>query len=218
MDDYHEQLGEIAGYILASDDQILSSQQFSNENHTYKGYRAYRSNSVIQITIPHNSGYINVEVSVRLSQRLQNALGEDTLEHLKSEYETDIGQSVSNGEVVDLHLRNSLPNIEDDGTKAALHEIQESIDDPDVRLEWQTYSDTQLVDGFIVFTRLFPDSLSLQEYDAAVNQIDYYAPMIDDEFTNAFGEFVEDLQDDAEESPTGGDEKQEPESTGRGFA
>ncbi|MFB6101161.1 MAG: hypothetical protein ABEJ73_01175 [Haloplanus sp.] len=220
MDEYYETLGRIGACILASDDPIRGSRSFSNSGQLYKGYRVIRNNTAINLVAPSESEYINVETIIQLSVRFRNAIGEDGIKQLHAEYQNDLGQNVDEEEVVDIHLRRNLAEIDTEETQAATTEIERSVTDPDVRLNWITYDDTQLLNGFILRTRLFPDTVSVETYDAAVNRISHYAPRVDEAFTDRFGGFIEEIRDADENLPTGGADEgeSEPESTGRGFA
>ena len=219
MDQFHQLLGTVGGYILASDDTIRRSRNFSNRGKVYKGYQIIRNNSIVDLVSPKESEYINVELSDTLSSKLENSLNEQRVTQLHSEYQNELNQQISVEEAFDMHIRKNLPDIEDKETKSILDELKEIITDPNVRIDWVTYRDTSLLDGFIIYTRLFPDSISLESYDSAVNSISHYGPKIDEGFSDNFGEFVKEFQDEGEKMPTGGSEgEQEPDIPEKGFA
>jgi hypothetical protein len=220
MNEYYETLGRLGACILAADDSIRGSRSFSNGGQLYKGYRVIRNNTAVALVVPSESEYVNVETIIQLSGRFRRAVDAEGIEQLRAEYGNDLGGSVDDEAVIDLHLRRNLAATDADETQAAITDIERSIDDPDVRLNWLTYDDTELLDGFLLRTRLFPDSLSVETYEGAVNRISHYAPRLDDAFTDAFGEFIEELRDADEDLPTGGanEEEREPEISGRGFA
>jgi hypothetical protein len=154
---------------------------------------------------------------VTLSGLFSNAVDNSDLAALQSEYPDEVTQGMNEHDLLDYHLRHSLADTSDDDTQAALSEIEGEVDNPDARLEWKTYNDTDLLNGFILFTRLYPESLSLESYDTAVNLISHYGTQLDDEFFNAFGSFIKEAQSDSEEQPTGsGSDELDP--SGRSFA
>lgn len=217
MDEYHEELGRVGGFILASNDTLNGNTKFTTAGETYKGYRIYRDGAHIRIVSPADSSYLNVEIDVSLSGQFGDAVDEDVLSDLYSQYPKEVTNGMSDHDMADYHVRQSLVDINDDSTQAARREMEELIDDPDVRIEWKTYGDTDLLDGFILYTRLFPDSLTLDAYDAAVNRISHYGKQLDDELRSAFGAFIEEAQSDAEDQPTGsGGDDSGP--SGRSFA
>lgn len=216
MDDYHEELGRIGGFILSSNDTLNSEVKFTSNGETYKGYRINRDGAHMNVVSPDDSTYINVEIDVSLSRQFGDAVDEDVLSDLYSEYPQEVTSGMSDHDMADYHLRQSLVDVNDESTLAARQEMEELIDDPDVRIDWKTYSDTDLLDGFILYTRLFPDALSLEAYDAAVNRISHYGKRLDDELRSAFGGFIEEVQSEAEEQPTGGGDDSGP--SGRSFA
>ena len=220
MDEYHETLGEVASYILSSDDTIRQSREFQAGGKLYKGFQISRSNNIISIVSPQESGYLSVELSSTLAARTQGTVDEDGLEQIHKQHQNNVNQNINETEALDLHLRQELPDLDDENTRAAMEEIEQIIDDVNVRLDWVSYSDTNLLNGFIIYTRLFPDSLSIESYDDSVNQIRHYAPQIEDEFINAFGSFLEEIEGDSEEVPTGGGDSEEVRrgTGGRGFA
>ncbi|MYL17484.1 hypothetical protein GLW36_12625 [Halorubrum terrestre] len=220
MDEYHETLGRVASCILSSDDTIRQSRVFQVDGRLYKGYQIVRDNNIINVVSTKESGYINVELTTTLAARLQGIIDEADLERIVKQQQNSINQNIDKSEALDLHLRQELPDLDDESTRAAMEEIEEVVDDTDVRLDWVTYNDSGLLNGFTLYTRLFPESLSIESYDQSVNRISHYGPKVEDGFTNAFGSFLEDIEADDEEVPTGGGDSEEVGQGvgGRGFA
>jgi uncharacterized protein YoaH (UPF0181 family) len=220
MDKYHETLGKIASYILSSDDTIRQSRVFQADGKLYKGFEIARDNNIISIMSTNESGYISVELTSTLATKTREIIDEDSLKRIHEQQQSNVNQNLDEREALDLHLRQKLPNFDNEETQAAMEEIEQIIDDSEVRLDWIPYSDTNLLNGFIIYTRIFPESLSIESYDRAVNRIRHYAPHVEDEFNNAFGSFLKEIEGADSEVPTGGGESEEVRrGTGdRGFA
>jgi len=203
MDDYHETLGRIAGYIHASGGSLKGGLRFSDNNETYKGYKIHRNNTFIDIVSPADSEYIEVKLNVYLSRQFRDAVEDVDLATLRMDYPDEVTQGMTEEDLIDFHLRKHLPDTSDESTQTTQDEMQKLIDDPDVRLNWLTYEDTDKLDGFILYTHLFPESLSIKAYDSAVNLISHFGTRLDDELFDAFGSFIQEAQSDEGEQPTG---------------